>query len=177
MSGTYVNADGLEVRFGQFHTDPANRDNRAAAPRVAGVEKQLVIPIVLDRIGSVDGVSFPADLDNDGTKDGFTGADPYIPAGAVIRSAELYMSEAAVSAGAATVAVGTYQQDGTAIDADGLIAATGKASLTATAGIEGAGALVGEVGSATLNSYIGFVVGTAVFTAGEGKLVVTYVDV
>jgi hypothetical protein len=177
MSGTHVNADGLEVRYGAFHKDPANRDNRSAAPVVAGVEKQLVMNVVLDRIGSVDGVSFPADLDNDGTNDGFTNADPYIPAGAVIRSAELYMSEAATSAGSATIVVGTYEKDGTAIDADGLIASTGKASLTATAGIEGAGALIGEVGSATKNSYIGFAVGTAVFTAGEGKLVVTYVDV
>jgi len=177
MSGTHINDDGLEVRYGKFHTDPANRDNRAASPRVAGSEKEIIIPIVLDRIGSVDGVSYSTDLNNDGTKNGFSGSDVFIPAGAVIRSAELYMSEAAASAGSMTIEVGTYQKAGTVIDRDGLIASTAKAALTATAGIEGGGALIGEVASATLDSYVAFSVHTAVATAGEGKLVVKYVDV
>ena len=63
------------------------------------------------------------------------------------------------------------------IDANGFIASTAVAALGAGVGIEGAGADIGEAVSTTLNAYIGVDVNTAAFTAGEGKLVLKYVDV
>ena len=172
---TWYNADGLLVQFGDDHNDRANQDNLAMAPSTAGAEKEIIINVVLDRLGT--GVSYSTDLNNDGTKNGFNSGDPYIPAGAVVRSCELYMSETATSAGSAVIEVGAYEQDGSVIDANGFIASTAVAALGAGVGIEGAGADIGEAVSTTLDAYIGVDVNTAAFTAGEGKLVLKYVDV
>lgn len=175
MADTWYNDDGLLVKFGGAHNDPAERANMPMATRVAGAEKELIVNVVLDHLGT--GTSYTTDLNNDGSYNGFNTGDAYIPAGAIVRSCELYVSETAASAGAATITVGAYQLDGTVIDADGFVASTGKAALVAGAGIEGAGADIGEAVSTTLDAYIGVTVGTAAMTAGEFKLVLKYVDV
>ena len=170
----WYNKDGLLVQFGNDHNDRANQDNLAMAPSTMGSEKELIVNVVLDRLGT--GVSYSTDIDNDGTKDGFNTGDPFIPAGAVVTSCELYMSETAVGVNA-VLEVGSYQLDGTVIDANGFIASTATAALAAGVGIEGAGADIGEAVSTTLDAYIGVDVNTAAFTAGEGKLVLKYVIV
>jgi len=171
----WYNKDGLLVQFGNDHNDRANQDNLAMAPSTMGSEKELIVNVVLDRLGT--GVSYSTDIDNDGTKDGFNTGDPFIPAGAVVTSCELYMSETATSTGSAVLEVGSYQLDGTVIDANGFIASTAVAALGAGVGIEGAGADIGEAVSTTLNAYIGVDVNVEAFTAGEGKLVLKYVIV
>lgn len=174
MADTWYNDDGLLVKFGGAHNDPAERANLAMAPRVAGTEKELVMNVVLDQLGT--GVSYSTDLNNDGSYNGFNTGDAYIPAGAIVRSCELYVSETAASGGTTNITVGSYELDGSVIDADGFVASTAKAAIVAGAGIEGGGADIGEAVSTTLDAYIGVAVATTACTAGEFKLVLKYVE-
>jgi hypothetical protein len=92
-----------------------------------------------------------------------------IPVGEVIERVELYVDTAFTSGGSATLIVGTYRADGTTvIDADGFIASTAVASLTDGATIVGAGAQIGT--TMAYKSRVAATVGTADFTAGEGRL-------
>lgn len=175
MSNTWFNEDGLVQRYGGYHTNPANRVNRAGELRSVGEKKILEIDLDLIRIANT-AVTYTTDRDNDGANDGFNTGDPYLPAGAVIESAKVYMSEAA--AGGTSIAVGTYQLDGTAIDADGFITTTnGAAANMAAIGavVTGSGADIGTTHSTTLDGYIA-VVGAGTWTAGKGRLVITYID-
>lgn len=91
-----------------------------------------------------------------------------IPGGARVTKAEFYVETAATSGGSATLEFGLIRTDTTTTyDADGLIAATAVASLTAGATIAGAGALVNTTlandGLFTLTAR------TANFTAGKVK--------
>lgn len=173
----WTNADGLQVRFGQDWVDPALRKNRAGSLRVAGARKQIEVDVDLKYLPT--GVNFSADLNNDGTKDGFYNGDVSIPANSSITDVFLVMGEGAV--GGTSIAVGLFQANGTAISATGLITATagvtanmalgdrinGDGAFTAaTAGTNGIGANRGFIGITT--------VGT--FTAGKGRLVIEYID-
>lgn len=96
-----------------------------------------------------------------------------IPAGAAIVDAYLDVEASfTTTGGTGTVNVGLYQEDGTVIDADGLIAAATEASLVAGARITGAGALVG----ARIGAAAGQVTVTpsAALTGGEGRLLIRY---
>jgi hypothetical protein len=165
---TWQNNDGLEVRYGDYHADPARQTNKLTSVKSFGNTDEFVIDFDLQHI-SAGSVSYSTDLDNDGTVDGFTTGDARIPAGSFIKSAVLVLDEAA--AGGTSITVGTYQVDGTVVDADGLVDSTATAALTDGAYIKGAGALVEAEAHATLDTYIGIAaVGT--FTAGKGKLIV-----
>lgn len=173
----WVNADGLEVRFGNDWTDPALRKNRSGSLRVAGAHKQIEIDLDLKLLPV--GVNFSTDRNNDGTKDGFSATDVRLPANASIVSAYLVMGETAV--GGTSIAVGTYQLNGTAIAATGLITATAGVTANMVVGkrINGDGALTaataGTNGVGANPAYIGVTtVGT--FTAGKGRLVIEYID-
>lgn len=173
----WTNADGLEVRFGSDWADPALRKNRPGTLRVAGARKQIEVDIDLKLLPV--GVNFSADRNNDGTKDGFYAGDVRLPANASITDVFLVMGETAV--GGTSIAVGTYQQNGTAIAATGLITATAGVTANMTVGkrINGDGALTaataGTGGVGANPAYIGITtVGT--FTAGKGRLVVEYID-
>lgn len=98
-----------------------------------------------------------------------------IPAGAAIVDCYLDVTTAFVGTGTDTLDVGLYQADGTAIDADGLIAAEAEANLTAGARITGAGALVGARIGANAGQVTVAWTGTA--SAGEGRLLVRYTPV
>lgn len=174
------NADGLYQRFGEDHrTNPVNR---ARDVSTLGAVKQMVLDFDLSKITAV-GTFYPRDLNNDGTADGFHVGDPALPAYASVLRTTVVMSEAAASAGLATLTVGTFAVDGTAIDADGLVTTTegAKANLdTIGKRVYGAGAYVATTaGTASVGSadaYIGLTVGTAVFTAGKGCIIIEYVD-
>ena len=165
---TWYNNDGLRVPFGK---DTARETKGImAAPSVDGVIQQMVVDINYD-----DLPGFTADLDNDGTLDGFDAQTPFIPAGSYITRAFIIVETA--FAGGTSYDIGLYDEDGNVIDADGIDAAVGVAALGANAAVACDGALVG--GTSTVgakNAYL-VVAATGNFTAGKAKLVIEYVPV
>lgn len=159
---SYINADGLYNLTGA--AQGAVQDKGTA---VDDVRKTLVYTIDLKTVGSSFGA---ANIDPN---------DPQIPANAYIVDAYLIMSEAATSGGAATLTVGTYLANGTAVVAGGVTSASAITTIDAIgevlkcAGTQVNGALT--VGTAPV--YVGALYGTAAFTAGKGKLVIEYVQV
>lgn len=181
---TWVNADGVRVPFGQYHTNPRNQGvNRARGLNAFGSIKQIEIDFDLTHVPE-GGVFYPTDLNNDGTPNGFTEHDAVIPARASILRAYLVTSEAA--AGGTNIGVGTYLADGTAVDADGIFAALVTADMAIGEVSAGNGALVlhslalganrsgvPSVGAADVHVSLN-AVGT--FTAGKGRIIVEYLD-
>lgn len=97
-----------------------------------------------------------------------------IPANSVITRAYFQVGTAFTSAGSATLQLGLQETDGTVVDADG-IDSIAVAALTAGAAVVNDGALVGaSVGAADTQISVDY--GTAVFTAGTGRLVVEYLE-
>lgn len=182
MAKPWTNQDGLQVPFGNYWNDPTNFVNKARAVNTLGAVKQLEVDVDLTRL-TVGSVNYSADLNNDGTADGFHDGDIRLPANASVIRVTMVMKTAAASGGSATLSVGTYKKDGTAIGATSLITATEGALANLNAAgkrIYGAGSLVsasaGTGGVGTANAYIGLLVGTAAFTAGTARLIIEYID-
>lgn len=96
-----------------------------------------------------------------------------IPDGSRIVSATIYVETAFTSGGSATLQIGLLRTDrSTAYDADGLVAATAVASLTAGATITGSGALVNT--TLANDGLLTATAGTANFTAGKARIQVRY---
>lgn len=169
----YTNSDGLVQFYGpRTATDfPVARKSMTDG----GNERVIELDVEYGQIGSALATFVDQDANNDGTNDSFSSAHAYIPANAVITDVKFYVKTAFTSGGAATLDVGVYQKGGTAIDADGFIAAQAVAGLTAGACITGGGALATNDNIGANNAYIGMTYGTAAFTAGSGRLVVRYV--
>ena len=73
--------------------------------------------------------------------------------------------------------IGTYQQDGTVVDADGIDATIALAALAANKAVACDGAAAGGTATVGANDvYIEAIYGTAAFTAGEAKLVIEYIE-
>lgn len=162
--GTWHNKDGLLVRFGR---DVGKRQassgiQRGSVVSTDGMYKELVLEVDLEGAART---TFTADRNNDGTLDGFeVGLDTPLPSGAQIMDVKAVINE--TPAGGTTFAVGTYQVDGTAIDAEGLAAASATA-------LGAAGAQVGTI--LAQDGYVGVVtVGT--YTAGKMTLIIRYID-
>ena len=101
---------------------------------------------------------------------------PSIPANSLIVDANLIMTTAATSGGAATLTIGTYNAAGTAIDADGIdatIALTAMDAIGEVVQCDGA-QVNGTVTVGTAAAYVGLIYATAAFTAGAGKLIIDY---
>jgi hypothetical protein len=154
----YVNADGLEIL--------AAGDAGTAAKRgtsLSSQKKALVMTITGTDLSS------SADTPQD--------HDAFIPAGSYITGAHLIVTTAFTSGGSATLTIGTYQQDGTTVDADGIDATIALAALAANKGVACDGAAVGGTATVGANDvYIEANYGTAAFTAGEAKLVIEYIE-
>ena len=156
---SYTNADGLRVL--------TNDDQGAVKTQgvsATSMSQVLVVDLTLTALGTTFGAS-NIDLNN-----------PYIPAGSLIKRADLVMTTAATSGGAATLTIGTYNAAGTAIDADGIdatVALTAIDAIGETVRCDGAHLTVG--GYVAENAYIGAIYATAAFTAGVGKLYIEYV--
>jgi len=164
--GDWNNADGLNIKFGV--TKP---DNLAQGGEVRSNGSRHTLTYRFDYTAVP---SFTADLNNDGTKNGFSLQDVGVPAGASVESAKLRVGTA--WAGGTSLAVGSYQDAGGVIDADGYIDATAGATANLTAGsiITGAGADVGELVHASAKAYtVVAVVGT--FTAGDAEIIIDYI--
>jgi len=153
----YVNADGLEILTAGEAGVPAKRGT-AVSPK-----KALVMTITGTDLAS--SAATPQDH------------DAFIPAGSFIVSANLVVTSAFTSGGAATLTIGAYEQDGSVVDANGIDDAVALAAIGANKAVACDGALVG--GTATVGAtdvYIEAYYGTAAYTAGEAKLVIEYIE-
>lgn len=174
----WTNADGLQVRFGSDWASAALRRNRPGTLSTRGAKKEIEIDVVFKTL-TAGAVSFSADLNNDGTLDGFYNGDVKIPANSKIIAVRYISGETAVGGTAFTV--GLYQKNGTAIAATGLITATEGVVANMTLGkiIVGAGTLAaqtaGAAGIGADDGYIG-ITPTGTYTAGRGRLVIEYID-
>jgi len=158
---SYTNNEGLRILTGA--DQGAVKTQGISATSMSQV---LVMDITFTALGTTFGAS-NIDLNN-----------PYIPAGSLIKRADLVMTTAATSGGSATLTLGTYNAAGTAIDADGIDATVALTVIDAigdTVRCDGAHLTVG--GYIAADAYIGAIYGTAAYTAGVGKLYIEYVKV
>jgi hypothetical protein len=154
---SYVNSDGLEILTAGEAGTAAKRGT------VVSPKKALVMTIT--------GTDVPSSVDTPQDHDAF------IPAGSYITGASLIVTTAFTSGGSATLTVGTYQQDGTVVDADGIDATVALAALAANKAVACDGAAVGGTATVGANDvYVEAIYGTAAFTAGEAKLVIEYIE-
>lgn len=179
-TGTVKNADGLVIKYpGQYETSGvATNANRARFVNSStGPIKMLEMDIDLKAVGA-SATYFPFDLTNDGTRDGFSMEDPFLPQGCAVTRVTGICTEVAV--GGTDFTVGTYTETGSAISATGLVSATeGVIANLGTVGeiIIGNGALVGDTSGTvgiTANSWIA-VTTNGTFSAGKLKLLIEYV--
>ena len=157
---SYTNADGLRVLT--FKDQGAVQDQGAT---VYSPLNYIVIDVNL------------ADLTDTVTASDIDVNDPVLPAGAAIQRVTVLMKEAATSGGSATLDIGTYVADGSAIDADGIDADIALTAIDADNDVVVCdGALVGGIFSTGASpSYIVPTYETAAFTAGRAKIVVEYI--
>ncbi len=155
---SYVNADGLEILTAGEQGTAAKRGTSLSSQK-----KALVMTITGTEVPS--SVATPQDH------------DAFIPAGSYITGAHLIVTAAFTSGGSATLTIGTYQQDGTVVDADGIDATIALAALAANKAVACDGAAVGGADTVGANDvYVEAIYGTAAMTAGEAKLVIEYIE-
>jgi len=161
----WVNNDGLIVHFGRGLSREVNQNFGPVEFR--GL-RYMIMDWAYDKLPT-----FTADLDNDGTLDGFTEEDAFIPSGSLITSAWTLVKTA--FAGGTSYEMGLYQKDGTVIDAGGIDTGVLTAALAANLAVINNGALVGGTGLVTANAYPVFAA-TGTFTAGEARTVIEFVS-
>lgn len=154
---TWTNPDGLEVRFGN---DIGDRGSKSAVTTGAGKRRELVLTIDLVALGA-GGTGFTADLNNDGTLDGFNPSNTPLPANVKILGVNVI--NLVTPAGGTSYSIGTWQEDGTVVDADGILTDAGAA-----------GAQVGTV--LTASRFVA-AKATGTYTAGKVKAIVEYMTV
>ena len=156
---SYTNADGLRVL--------TNADQGAVKTQgtaVTGMTQVLVVDLTLTSLGTTF-TSTNIDLNN-----------PFIPAGSLIKRADLVMTTAATSGGSATLTIGTYNAAGSAIVAAGIDSAVALTAIDAIGEtVRCDGTHLTTAGYIAENAYIGAIYATAAFTAGVGKLYIEYV--
>lgn len=163
----FTNEDGLTRHYGP----QAVRDQAYQSVQVAGGIKQLVVDFTYDALPGYD-----ADASGGGTPDSFSDAAARLPALSVIKSA--YLIVTTPFAGGTSYTVGLHEQDGTAIDADGIFTA---AELP-LADIDAAGDFHVGTSGALIGAGIGAddgylrVAANGTFTAGKARLVIEYVE-
>lgn len=157
MSNTYEVINGVTYHFGRRTVDGKHPQTVPSS----GNERELIVPL-----------NYGNPLD--GTTSSKQPMNQFIPAYAQIVEARIFIETAYLTGTA--LEIGTYNAAGTAIDANGLFTTTelAVANLTANTWIVGAaGAQLGaSVGAA--DAYLGVVESGSAFTAGQGKLIVTY---
>ena len=167
------NDDNLTVKFGTERS----KQPRAGELSTLGAVKTLTMDVDFsDVLDNAPGAGFDVDSDAGGNFDSFSGMQAFIPANSlVIRATFFALTDWADSAGTMDIDVGTYQRDGTAIDANGLIDAMLEAALDAGDLVEGAGAQIStDVGAN--DAYIVIEdTASATLSSGTGRLVVEYI--
>lgn len=175
----WQNADGLGVKFGNYVKDAGNYVNRFRAVDTAGVVKVAVCDVDFTKIPTGT-VTYTADLNNDGTNDGFTEGDFNFPAySSILRVTYIART---LAAGGTSFIVGTYGKTGSAQDDNGLMTATegvlANIDTAIGARVYGAGAMVStSVDTVSVGATAAYpaIAGTGTFTAGTGLLVVEYI--
>ena len=153
---SYYNADGLRVL--------TNNDQGAVNNK--GISSDVDIKTLV-----VD-VDLTADISP-------VANDPFIPAGAYIKSATAVVTQAAAGGTSVNIGLSSLASNGTAtaIDADGIDAGVLTAALAANLAVVCNGALVGgTAGVGAANAYV-TTAATGTFTAGKFKLVIEYIEV
>lgn len=149
---TWANNDGLVVRYGN---EQGKRRAGAGSTQSNSKEQELILE--LDLAGAARTI-YSTDLDNDGTLDGFNAKDGGLPAGAQITGQRVIVLE--TPAGGTNYTVGTFLEDGTAVDADGLRVAAGTDGVLVGTQLAAAAKVSG--------------VTTGTYTAGKVKVIVNY---
>lgn len=164
-SDTWVNADGLVVRFGRG----AQVDAIVGAPWSQGEIQSLIADIDYKRLPT-----FQAD-DTTGVIYGDY-PNAAIPSGVYFIDATLYVTTAFTGTSAA-LTLGLVTAAGVEVDNNGFFTSTNGAVTNLGAGAQMAG--TGALLKATLGTtgYLWAAVTGASFTAGEGKLIVRYTQV
>lgn len=161
-AGTWVNPDGLQVRFPRA----SQIDAVVGKPTQYGVEQVFEAEIVWDRLPA-----FTADEAHGMIYGGYPNAA--IPKGALIKSATLQTTTAEAAASSQTLSLGLVNADGSEIDNDGLFDALAQSAVdTVGESNTGAGALIGTKLAAV--GYLWATVQTASFTTLVARLSVVY---
>lgn len=159
-----VNSDGLSIRYGTSQ----GQVNVIGSPKQAGLHKTLVIDFGYQ------------DLDPYTSSNSFFGGTPdvWIPAGSSIVSANLYVTTAFDSGSTATLGLGFVKFDGTELDYDGIDVTIAETAIDTIGKVVACdGALIAGSGGAVLlthDAYPSYDVGTASYTVGQARLVITY---
>lgn len=161
---SWTNPDGLVVYFGKRYTE----NDIAASVEPANGLKTVII--------HVRGEDIPASVADAAT----LAADPrsvLIPAGAVIKSATLLVTET-FTGSSSTLDIGLTSNAGVVSDMNGIDAAIALSALDANDLVKCDGALVFPTAAAALATAqkVVFGYGTAAFTAGAAKLTVEYFE-
>lgn len=174
----WTNPDGLQVRFASDWKQNALRTNRPGTVNSYGAVKEIVIDYDLKKLPAT-GTNFSADLNNDGTNDGFYEGDVHLPAHASIVGGYVVSGEAA--AGGTSIEIGLYTKAGATLDANGLLTTTGGATAVLAKGdrvlLDGAyvSATAGTNSIGAADGYIGITT-DGTFTAGRGRIVIQYIE-
>lgn len=173
VKNLWTNEDGLPVRFGR----ESSGYERAKMRRVvtAGELQELTCEFSFDNL-----IGFDADANNDGTLDSFERsaiAIPMGPQGTFLVSATLYVTEDWASADVATLTLGTYEKDGTAIDANGIDDAIAVAALDLGDVVACDGAQIGTLLDPDDGPHYLRATVANTWTTGKAKLVVRYIKV
>lgn len=152
---SWVNFDGLEVKF--------NRE-RAEAP-VDGVTNAKERMLVVD----LPDATALTDTDTAAV----AGDTAFIPAGSIITKAVFVADTAFTTSASGTLDIGFKQAAGTNIDDDGIDQAVAAAALAIRQGVICDGAMIGD--KLQYDSYVMFTYDTGAFTAGAGRLFVSYI--
>ena len=156
---SYTNVDGLRVL-----TDADQGAVKTQGTSPGAMHQTLVVDVTLTSLGTTF-TSTNIDLNN-----------PFIPAGSLIKRADLVMTTAATSGGSATLTIGTYNAAGSAIVAAGIDSAVALTAIDAIGEtVRCDGTHTTTAGYIAENAYIGAIYATAAFTAGVGKLYIEYV--
>lgn len=164
-SPTWVNSDGLQIRF------PGSGVQDAVVGSTRG---QLGDSKVY--YADIDWHHLPGICTNEATGCIYGGlSNAGIPAGALIKSAILTVTEGFLGT-SGTISLGLVQADGTELDNDGLVDAETKANLDTAGKVStGAGALINTILASTANMYyLWATVQTTAFTAGKARLEIVY---
>lgn len=177
-SGTWKNSDNLIVKFhGQYDIANPPFVNRLRTVNNEGPLKYAIMDFDLETVGAST-TWFPFDLNNDGTNDGFSDEENYIPSGATILRVVCRTTE--IAAGGTSFALGAYSITGSTLDDDGLITDTNAAIANMDHlgdVVIGTGAYVadgaGEPNATIADMYLAIKT-TGTYTAGKGQILIEY---
>lgn len=174
---TYTNSDNLVVQVGRQGIYAGNVKYQEV--RNDGALSYLIIDW---RYNSLPG--FDQDTGGGTTPDSFSEAVPYIPANSLVTNVWTVVTTAFASG--TSYVMGTYQKDGTVIDADGFYTGTelavagmnAKGKILRPDGVDvltSTGTFDDAVVHTTANAYV-LITATGTFTAGRARTVIQYIN-